>query len=240
MNQSHMHKEIEENSDRTILLVDDDQMVIEIFHSILGKYGYRTIVATNGEECVQLAKEMNPDLILLDINMPLMNGIEACRILKEDSAVKEIPIIFVTSNTDDESLSKAFEVGGTDYVQKPVRRVELLSRIKSVLARDKLKKRLLEKEKLEGVLEMAGAICHELRQPLQALYIYLDSFEDIPKESAPHKHIENLKKQIKRMGEITKKVSQIKKYESRHYIDGIKIIDIDKASGTNPCHSIGS
>ncbi len=153
----------------TILVVDDSPVQIKITTTILNKSEYRVLSARDGSECIKITKKIKPDLILLDIDMPEMNGIEVCMNLNNDPKTKDIPIIFVTGITDDSTLKEAFDAGGTDYVRKPVNQVELLSRIKSVLNNQKLNKIRLEKEKLIGVLEMAGAVCHEVNQPLQAI-----------------------------------------------------------------------
>lgn len=216
----------------TILVVDDNATILEIMAAILRGKGYHVLFAESGQQAVSSSELFVPDLILLDIDMPEMSGLEVCRFLKQQHHTRHIPIIFVTAMTDNDTLREAFECGGTDYVRKPVNSVELLSRIKSVLASEKLKKRLVEKEKLAGVLEMAGAVCHELNQPLQAMQLYLDIFnsktlnmEDLPRQ------IENLHQQIERISEICRKIMRISKYECTDYVDGIKIIDIDKASG---------
>jgi len=215
----------------TIMITDDDPINIEIIKSILIKDGYKIISTINGKDCIELLKAKKPDLLLLDIEMPDMNGLEVCRIINNDLALKDIPVIFVTAASDTLTLKEAFDSGGTDYVRKPINSIELKARIKSVLYQQKLKKELIAKEKLAGVLEMAGAVCHELNQPLQAIYIIMDSMSiDIPKDSYLQTDIKDIKHQILRIREITKKLMKITKYESREYIRGVKIIDIDKAS----------
>ncbi len=217
-----------------ILVVDDCSINNRIIKSFLKKGRYKVLTANNGQECIKISEELHPDLILLDINMPVMNGIEACKMLKNNQKTKDIPIIFVTANMDDDTLNTAFEAGGTDYVRKPVNRVELLARIKSVLAQKQYNQVLLEKERLSVLLEMAGAICHEINQPLQTMYMYFDSLSnygsDTVSENKIHKDLEKVKKQIFRISEITKKVGRINKYKSQPYIKGTRIIDINKAS----------
>lgn len=215
----------------TILVVDDSPEVIQVTTTML-KNKYRVLTALDGSECINTMKKIKPDLILLDIDMPEMNGIEVCRILKNDPKTKDIPIMFVTGMTDDKSLKEAFDAGGTDYVCKPVNKVELLSRIKSALNSQKLNKIRLEKEKLIGVLEMAGAVCHELNQPLQAISIIFEIImEDLSTNAKMSEHVNQISQEIDRMDIIMKKLMHITKYETREYIRGEKIIDIDKASG---------
>ena len=163
--------------------------------------------------------------------MPEMDGYEVCKILRQNPTTKDIPVVFVTANTDDGTLQEAFESGGTDYVRKPVNKVELLARIKSALTHQELTKKLLEEEKLEGVLEMAGAICHELNQPMQSILGFSQLLmDDMAEDNPNYEYIRIIKNQIDKMGRITKKLMRITRYETCEYIESTKIIDIYKAS----------
>ena len=219
-------------SGNTILLVDDSPVSSMVVSLILKKNSdYRTVRVYDGTACIKKAKEVKPDLILLDIQMPGMNGIEVCKVLRKDEQTLNIPIIFVTANTDDETLKEAFEAGGTDYVRKPVNKIELLARIKSVLLHKRLEKKLLQEEKLSGVLEMAGAICHELNQPMQVVSGYSELLMmDMEKDNLAHTYAKTIKEQTDKMGSITRRLMSITKYETQDYIKGSKIIDINKAS----------
>jgi len=221
-------------SGSTILLVDDNPVNSKFIGLILKKNsGYRIVSVSDGSRCIKKAQEIKPDLILLDIQMPGMNGIEVCKVLKMNKQTRDIPVIFVTANTDDETLEEAFESGGTDYVCKPVNKIELLARVKSVLLHKKLEKKLLQEEKLSGVLEMAGAICHELNQPMQVVSGYSELLMmDMEKDNMAHTYIKMVKEQTDKMGSITRKLMSITKYETQDYIEGSKIIDINKAAGS--------
>ena len=97
--------------------------------------------------------------------------------------------------------------------------------------RRQLEEERLQRERLEGVIEMAGAACHELNQPLQTLFGYTHLLsENLPKDSLLLEQIEKVKKSIEQMGKITHKIMHITRYETKEYIEGFKIIDIDKAS----------
>ena len=215
----------------TILIVDDNPVNTKLIKVIVEAAGYQTCFASNGRECIEKAMACTPDLVLLDIDMPVMNGVDACRYLKKQQETKEIPVIFVTSNMEDNILKEAFNSGGTDYVRKPVNKIELLARIKTTLDSRRFHKERLEKEKLAGVIEMAGAICHEINQPLQSIYAYYETLTiNGQMEKQVYEYFLKIHKQIKRISQITKKVSRITKYESRDYLPGSKIIDIEKAS----------
>lgn len=216
---------------RSLLIVDDNPINIRVVQVMLEKNGYRTVSAMDGVTCIEMAKNGRPDLILLDINMPEMSGIEVCKALRRDEQSNDIPVIFVTASTDDETLREAFESGGTDYVRKPVNRTELLARIESILTQKILMQKVLEEEKLQGVLEMAGAACHELNQPLQAISGMCELLMmDMTENDQRHSNIQKIKQQIDRIAEITRKLMGITRYTTRSYIGDSKIIDIDKAS----------
>jgi CheY-like chemotaxis protein len=219
-------------SGSTLLVVDDSPVSSMLVSLILRKHSdYCTVRVWDGQACIKKAKEVKPDLILLDIQMPGMNGIEVCKVLKKDERTRDIPVIFVTASTDNETLKEAFESGGNDYVRKPVNKIELLARIKSVLLHKKMEKKLMEEEKLNGVLEMAGGICHELNQPMQVVSGYSELLlMDIEKDNSAYPYIKMIKEQTDEMGSITKKLMRITKYETRDYIEGSRIIDIDKAA----------
>jgi len=109
--------------------------------------------------------------------------------------------------------------------------VELLARIKSALVHQDLTKKLLEEEKLEGVLQMAGAVCHELNQPMQSISGFSQLLiMDMPEDDPKFEYLKIVKEQIDKMAEITKKLMRITKYETVDYIESTKIIDIHKAS----------
>ena len=215
----------------TILVVDDNPVNTRLIKIIIEAAGYQTCFASNGKESIAKVNECTPDLVLLDIDMPVMNGIDACRYLKKHQETKEIPVIFVTANLEDNILKEAFNSGGTDYVRKPVNEIELLARIKTTLDSRKFHEERLEKEKLAGVIEMAGAICHEINQPLQSIYAYCETLTlDGKMKKQVYDYFLKIDEQIKRIAKITKQVSRIKKYESRDYLPGSRIIDIEKAS----------
>jgi len=219
----------------SILITDDNPVNIKIIEKILEKDGYHTSTALNGEECIEQIQKTQPDLVFLDISMPGMSGIDVCRTIKQDEKLNVIPVIFVTANRQNEVLKKAFDVGGTDYILKPINSTELLSRLKSALTQKILTRKLIEEEKLSGVIEMAGAVCHELNQPMQVVKGYSELLlTNITEDNSLYSTLKILNDQTERMGELTRKLMQITKYEIKYYSKGTKIIDIDKAAMIDP------
>ena len=121
------------NNNFNILIVDDEKFNIELAAVYLKEEGYKISFALNAKAALETIYAKDITLILLDINMPKIDGFELCRMLKEDRKTKDIPIIFLTAQTDMEYVSRAFEVGGADYLSKPFNGVELKARVKTQL-----------------------------------------------------------------------------------------------------------
>jgi len=117
-----------------ILLVDDQMEYIQVGGSILKENGYHLNIARNGKQALNVCSKTSPDLILLDVVMPEMDGFECCEKLKADEKMKDIPVIFLTSNAEPEDIVKGFQVGAVDYIRKPFNSCELLSRIDTHLS----------------------------------------------------------------------------------------------------------
>ncbi len=134
-----MPNKIEDKPFSKILLVDDEPDIIEIIQYHLEKEGYLVKTATNGIECLSIAKSFIPDLILLDVMMPEMDGIEACVELRKDNVLKGTLIAFLTARSEDYSQVAGFEAGADDYITKPFSQKLLIERIRAVLRRSSLK-----------------------------------------------------------------------------------------------------
>jgi signal transduction histidine kinase len=174
-----------------ILIVDDTPENLKVLSAMLAKQGYKIRPAINGKIALQLARLIPPDLILLDIMMPEMDGYEVCRHLKADEKTRNIPIIFLSALSETFDKVKAFSAGGVDYVTKPFHTAEVLARIETHSSLRDLQKRLEEKNKLleqeivvrKGAEEAAQAanrakstflsnMSHELRTPLNGILGY--------------------------------------------------------------------
>ncbi len=116
-----------------ILIVDDNPENLDIFRTRLAIHGYEILTADNGEEALALAREQQPDLILLDVMMPKMDGFEVCRRLRADAALPFMPIILVTAKADSKDIVAGLEAGGDEYLTKPVDQAALVARVKSML-----------------------------------------------------------------------------------------------------------
>ncbi len=122
------------NNNFNILIVDDEKFNIELAAVYLKEEGYKLLFALNAKAALESVMQNEISLILLDINMPEVDGFSVCKMLKEDPKTRDIPVIFLTAQTDIEYISQAFEVGGLDYIIKPFNGVELKARVKTHLS----------------------------------------------------------------------------------------------------------
>jgi DNA-binding response OmpR family regulator len=119
---------------KKILLVDDSGTILMMEKFILKNDPYDIVTASNGEEAIKRAVEHRPDLILLDVMMPKMGGFEACRLIRANADIQSTPIIMVTTRGEAGNVEAGWESGCTDYVTKPINAVELLAKVRSLLA----------------------------------------------------------------------------------------------------------
>lgn len=135
-----------ENTKFKILLVDDEPDILEFLSYNIEKEGFEVFTAQNGKEAIDIARKNKPHLILLDVMMPEMDGVETCDILRQDNDLKDVIIAFLTARSEDYSQIAGFEAGADDYITKPVKPKVLVSRIKALLKRYKPAELLNEKD----------------------------------------------------------------------------------------------
>ncbi|MCP4155219.1 MAG: hybrid sensor histidine kinase/response regulator [bacterium] len=166
---------IDEEYKPLILIVEDIPKNVQVLCNILQKDKYRIGIAGNGKQALDMVPDIKPDLILLDVMMPVMNGFETCEHLKSDLETKDIPIIFLTAKDETSDVVKGLAIGAVDYVTKPFKGTELLSRVKTHLelkfAREELKELNATKDKFLSI------IAHDLKNPMQALLLFTDALK---------------------------------------------------------------
>ncbi len=137
-----------------VLLVDDEDRNLRLIQAMLAPFDYEVHVAGDGLEALHKAREVGPDLILMDVMMPKMDGFEATRELKQDAALRDIPIIFVTALQDVSDKVKALELGADDFLRKPVEQMELRARVRSLLKVKAYNDHMRDyRQKLEGEIK---------------------------------------------------------------------------------------
>lgn len=131
---SPVGKSGDQGKGHTVLIVDDSPTETRIFLNTLTKAGYAVETAQNGEEGVALAKQIHPDLVLMDVVMPVLNGFQATRQLQRDPTTADIPVIMVTTKDQDTDRTWGMRQGAVDYLVKPINPEELLNRIKAAIS----------------------------------------------------------------------------------------------------------
>lgn len=169
------------NTPRKILVVDDQPINIKLLQRKLEREGFEVLTAYNGRECLSVVAAVKPDLILLDVMMPEMDGIETCHLLKQDENTKTIPIIFITAKSSKEGKLEGLKVGAVDYITKPIDLEETLARVKTQLRIQEiyqenieLQKRLGESRRAAAVGAITQGIAHNLNNLLGVVVGYLD------------------------------------------------------------------
>ncbi len=153
-----------------ILIVDDDEDFAEVIARLLGKEGMLVRMLHDPGSILDVVREFQPDMVLLDVMMPAISGFDVCRLLRSQDVYQDLPIFFLTGETQLSARVNAFESGGDDYLPKPVVPVELLTRVKARLERSRLLKDRFEKDVLTGLLlrrplmEQLNALLHESRR----------------------------------------------------------------------------
>ena len=131
----------------TVLVVDDIPANRNLLRETLEPEGYEVLLAPDGEAALKVAQRARPDVILLDVMMPKLDGFETCRRLKQNEVTREIPVIFITAQEETQSMIEGFRAGGVDYLTKPFKAEEVLVRLKTHLQNSRLTRVVLEKNR---------------------------------------------------------------------------------------------
>ena len=170
-----------------ILIVDDEIDIIELLSYNLKKENFTVVAAMNGKEAIQIASKMKPDIILMDVMMPEMDGIEACRQIKAIPQLKNTPLIFLTARGEEFSELAGFEAGADDYLPKPFDFKEFLARVKALIKRSNqtildaqiLKFADLEMDLNSSLVSRAGQMIHLTSKEFQLLEYFLRNQEKV-------------------------------------------------------------
>jgi two-component system, sensor histidine kinase and response regulator len=188
---------------QTILIVDDTPANLGVLVETLGAAGYRLMVAEDGEEALAQTVQTQPDLILLDVMMPGIDGFETCRRLKARDSTRDVPVLFMTALNETADKVKAFAAGGVDYITKPIEHEEALARVRTHLALRRLRQELQTQLALkERFMRMAG---HDLRSPLCLILMAAELGRRqaaLPGTPPPIKYLDNIAESATQMRRI--------------------------------------
>jgi two-component system, sensor histidine kinase and response regulator len=204
---------IEQNRNSVVLVVDDNPSAVEMMRHILDNSGFGVLTATSGEEAIVQAKENHPDIILMDVMMPGMTGLEACEQLKSMESTCDIPVIFATALSETVDKVKGFEIGAVDYITKPLRAEEVVARITTHITvhRQRLEIEQLhkhEREYFEKITQMKDEIVrtasHDLKNPLSAIStsIYLLRRHGRIDDDAGKEYLDNIQYSSEQMRQL--------------------------------------
>lgn len=211
-----------------ILAIEDSKVAQAQLLDIL-EGEYLVTLEENGASAIAAAVETVPDLILLDVNLPGMNGYDICRQLKGDSSTREIPVIFLTSCDTGGEKVKGFQAGADDYIVKPFYPDELLARISLHLASRREKQMAVELERLKLLREMAVAISHEFNNPLTAIvwHVHLANKELDEGNEKARAHLSDLKLELNKIQKMVARLADVTRDASTEYVMGEKMIDLN-------------
>lgn len=218
---------------KKILIVDDLPENVFMLQDRLEHEGYEIITAYDGSTGIEKARSETPDLILLDVMMPGITGLEVCETLVNDPETKNIPIILVTAKVGAEDTKEGLEAGAFDYIKKPFNKVELLARVSSALKLSEAQKLLIEAEKQTVFAATVVTANHKIKQPLTLMNLSTAAIkrelgkEEISREALT-KRVNYIEIAIKEINDILNNLNSIKNPMLSDYTKNIKMINVDE------------
>lgn len=217
---------------KKVLVIDDLPENVFMLQDRLEHEGYEVITAYDGFSGIDKAKTNLPDLVLLDVMMPDITGLEVCQILVKDPLTQDIPIILVTAKSGAEDTKEGLEAGAFDYIKKPFNRIELLARVNSALKVSEAHKLLLESEKRDTFIATVVTANHKIKQPLTLLSLSSSAIkrelnkDDISKEGIL-KRIKYIDIAVKEINDVLNQLNSIKDPVISDYTSNIKMIKVE-------------
>jgi len=218
---------------KKILVIDDLPENVFMLQDRLEHEGYEVITAYDGKSGIEKAKSERPDLILLDVMMPDITGIEVCKTLVVDKKTSGIPIILVTAKSDAEDTKEGLEAGAFDYIKKPINKIELIARVMSALKLSDANKLILEAEKKNTFVATVVTANHKIKQPLTLLSLSSAAIkrelgkDEISREALLDR-LKYIETAIKEITEVLDKLNSIKDPVIADYTNSVKMINVEE------------
>ncbi|RPI65949.1 MAG: response regulator [Ignavibacteriales bacterium] len=218
---------------KRILVIDDLPENVFLLQDRLETEGFEILTAYDGKSGINKAISELPDLILLDVMMPEMNGIEACQTLVNNPSTSNIPIILVTAKAGAEDTKEGLEAGAFDYIKKPFNKVELLARVYSALKLSEAHKKYLEAEQKNTFAATVVTANHKIKQPLTLMSLSSAALKreinkDVISKDAIMKRLNYIDAAIKEISNVLNQLNSIKKPVFSDYVKDIKMIEVEK------------
>jgi two-component system sensor histidine kinase/response regulator len=194
-----------------ILIVDDAVDTVELLKKRFHSEGYDTAEAYDGEEALKKVEEYNPDLIVLDVMMPKLDGYQVCHRLKANENTKYIPVLMLTAKGEIENKVKGLEIGADDYLAKPFDYKELSARIRSLLTIKAAREKLVKEERSDALDKMMDEVVHEIRNPLASIGGFAKRVHDKLSEGDPNKkYMEMIMDDVLKLENMIKQLVDLK------------------------------
>jgi len=219
---------------KKILVIDDLPENVLLLREKLEEAGYEVITAFDGKSGLQVTENELPDLVMLDVMMPEIDGLEVCKIICRNEKTSFIPIILVTAKSGAEDIKEGLEAGAFDYIKKPFNKIELLARVGSALKFSEARKMLVESEKKNIYAATVVTANHKIKQPLTLMSLSLSAIRrELSKEELSKDFIESrlvyISTAIKEITDVLNQLNAVKQPIFSDYIKNIKMINVEKS-----------
>lgn len=195
-----------------VMVVDDSEFIVELVESSLSAIGCTVLKAFDGEEALERISRERPDLIILDVMMPKMSGLEVCRYLKNDEKTMQIPVVMLTSKNYVEDKITGFETGADDYLTKPFNIKELQVRVQTLIQKKLSQVKIVEDEKQEALETMAEEVAHEVRNPVVAIGGFARRLKNkLPADSALHLYADKIISETERLEMMVNEIASFRR-----------------------------
>jgi two-component system sensor histidine kinase/response regulator len=224
------------NQGGTVLVVDDNEMNRDLLAGVLERGSYRSVTAADGHAALRIINEQPIDLVLLDVNMPLMSGYEVCERLKADERTADIPVIFISALDETDNIVKGFDVGGGDYITKPFKYREVLARVEGQLTMYWQKRQIeamMEKERNHHHMldemrkQFIGSATHDLKNPIFIISGYMDMLERIPvilESERAQNYISAMRRGVSKMNNLVRDMLDLLQLEHGVEMDKVNYV----------------
>ena len=206
-----MQFEIPHKRPPTILIADDNDAIVGLVQNLLSKPGYNVITASDGQQAFDKARTERPDLVILDIMMPKVDGLTVCKRLKTDDDTRLIPVIMLTSKDYVEDRINGLESGADDYITKPFNSKEFIVRVKGIIDKTIYQHRRAEEEKLDALEMLVEGIAHEVRNPIVAIGGFARRIrERLPDDDVLLTYADHITREVERLEGMVNEIIKLK------------------------------
>ena len=225
-----------ENKDIAVMVVDDQSINLQIVDGMLKLENYKSILLTNPLEVMEIVEQKKPDIILLDVDMPVKDGFEICKELKSDPETKNIPVLFLSGRSTTEDIIKGLNLGGVDYITKPFNAPELLARVNTHLQLKFTTEKLIEMENIKALHAAMVTQNHNLNQLTTSVLGQIEIGRIIVEKYGEdcgndlQDCFNSMEKAAIEMNKIIQKFKNIQTIEYKKYSNHTEMLDLDKSS----------